>query len=102
EGRSYGGGAGARVRGRRLRGRFRGGLVVGAAGGLAAAIPGPLQIPFPQLIIQGMPKASTSMPQRRAQQGSGIGICTVPPSASERKTRSASSVVSGVSSTEKP
>ena len=57
---------------------------------------------FSQLIIQGVPKRSTSMPKRCAQKVSWIGIVTWPPSEKALKIRSASAGSWTVSETEKP
>src|SRR5438552_17602462 len=54
---------------------------------------------FSQLTNHGTPNRSTSLPNRSAQKVSAMGICTVPPSASALKMRSASTASFGLSLT---
>src|SRR5213593_697158 len=56
---------------------------------------------FSQLTNHGTPNRSTSLPNRSAQKVSAMGICTVPPSASALKMRSASTASFGLSITQK-
>ena len=60
------------------------------------------QLTGAQLIIQGIPNLSTSMPNRSDQKVFPTGITTLPPSASPEKMRSTSSALSTDSCTEKP
>src|SRR5262249_24974643 len=55
-----------------------------------------------QLIIQGIPNRSTSMPKRTAQKVSWSAMRTAPPSASASKIRCASLGSATLSDTEKP
>lgn len=65
-------------------------------------LPAKRQAGFPQLIVQGVPNWSISMPKRDAQNDSCSGICTVPCSARVLKMRTASAAASRLSITEKP